>query len=86
MDNIDAQDQKVRLLVSNVSDGQCMVSVEPLGGQVAVPKGEVLTVEVSGPGKGIVEVSYARNGLIICEWDGATTLVMNRRGEIIKQS
>lgn len=80
------QENKVCLLVSNVSGDKCTVSLEPLGGQITLPKGEVFTVEVSGPGKGIVEVSYASNGIIICEWDGATTLVTNRQGDVMKPS
>jgi len=79
MGNIDPRDQTVRLLVSNLSDDQCTVSIEPLGGQVTLPKGEVFTVQVSGPGKGLVEVSYATNGLVIGEWDGAITVLMNRQ-------
>ena len=81
-----SQDQTVRLLLSNLSDDDfCTVSFEPLGGQVAVGKGEALTVEISGPGNGIVEVSHVSNGLIIGEWEGATTRVMNHLGEVVEQ-
>jgi hypothetical protein len=86
MGNFDRQHRTVRLLVSNLSEGECTLSLEPLGGQVTLPKGEAFTVELSGPGKGLVEVIYATNELIIGEWDGATTVVMNRHGEIIRQS
>jgi hypothetical protein len=43
--------------------------------------GEVFAVEISGQGDGVVEVSFAKDGLVIGEWDGAHTRVRNRRGE-----
>jgi hypothetical protein len=55
--------------------------LEPFGAQAELPKGEVFTVEVAGPGDGLVEISYAPNGVIIGEWDGAETRLWNRRGD-----
>ena len=64
---------KVQLKLTSLADQQCTVSFEPKGAQALLPVGEVLAVEISGPGDGIVEVSFAKDGLVIGEWDGAHT-------------
>ena len=84
MDSTEANNTTVRLLVSNLSHDACTVALEPLGGVVTVPKGELVRVEISGPGDGIVEISYAPNGLIVGEWSGASTQVLDQQGEVIK--
>jgi hypothetical protein len=71
----------VQLKLTTLADQQCTVSFEPKGAQALLPVGEVFAVEISGPGDGIVEVSFAKEGLVIGEWDGARTRVRNRRGE-----
>ncbi len=76
-------DRTSRLQLSNLSDSSCTVSFEPLGAQAELPIGELLDVEISGPGDGVVEVSYVPNGIIICEWDGASTVARNQRGELV---
>jgi hypothetical protein len=70
----------VQLKLTTLADQQCTVSFEPKGAQALLPVGEVFTVGISGPGDGIVEVSFAKDGLIIGEWDGAYTRARNRRG------
>ncbi len=71
----------VHLKLATLAGEQCTVSFEPKGAQAPLPVGEVFAVEISGPGDGIVEVSFAKEGLIIGEWDGAHTRVRNSRGE-----
>lgn len=75
----------VRLRFDNLTDQECRLRFEPLGGSAAIPRGEALIVEVSGPGDGIVEVSYLADGMIVGEWDGAKTTVLNRNGEVVRQ-
>lgn len=77
-------DRVIRFQLTNLTDGPCTVSFEPRGDQADLPKGEMVTVEVSGPGDGPLEISYAPNGVIIGEWDGAQTRLWNRRGETIR--
>ena len=55
----------VQLKLTTLADRQCTVSFEPKGAQAVLPAGEVFAVEISGPGDGIVEVSFAKDGLII---------------------
>ena len=50
----------IRFQLCNVSDSTCTVSLEPLGDQAELRKGEVFTVEISGPGDGIVEICYEK--------------------------
>jgi len=57
------RDRNVRLQLCNVSDSPCTVSFEPLGAQAELPKGEMLDVEIAGPGNGLVEVCYEPNGI-----------------------
>jgi len=73
--------RKVRLLVSNLTELPCRVSFEPLGDQALLPAGGIFNVEISGPGDGLVEISFAEDCLQIGEWDGAKTRVRNMRGE-----
>jgi hypothetical protein len=61
----------VRLKVSNLTELPCKVAFEPLGDQAQLPAWDLFDVEISGPGDGVVEVSFAKLGLIIGESDGA---------------
>ena len=72
---------KVQLMLTNLTDSTCTVSFEPKGAQAQLPVGEVFVYEISGPGDGLVEVSFDRDGLSIGEWDGAQTRVRNKRGD-----
>ena len=74
----------VRLRFDNLTDSECTLHFEPLGGTALIPRGEALIVEVSGPGDGIVEVSYLADGMMVGEWDGAKTTVFNGRGEALR--
>ena len=81
---MDRPHRVIRFQLSNLTDAPCTVSLEPLGDQADLPKGEVFTVEVSGPGDGPLEISYAPNGVIIGEWNGAKTRLLNRQGERVQ--
>ncbi len=71
----------VRLILTNLADSTCTISFEPKGAQAQLPVGEVFAVEITGPGDGLVEVSFDGDGLSIGEWDGAHTRIRNKRGE-----
>jgi hypothetical protein len=70
----------IRLLVSCIKSAECDVSFEPEGAVVKLAHGDAFTVQIQGPGEGVVEVSYEPNGLIIGAWKGARTEAWDRSG------
>jgi hypothetical protein len=70
----------VRLIVTLLGTDACDVAFEPEGAVIALTKGDALTVEVRGPGDGVVEVSYHPDGISITAWSGAQTFAWDRAG------
>jgi DNA-binding beta-propeller fold protein YncE len=70
----------VRLLLTVLESDACDVAFEPEGAVVALRRGDAFTVEVSGPGTGVVEVSYDPKGISIGAWSGASTVAYDRAG------
>jgi fermentation-respiration switch protein FrsA (DUF1100 family) len=69
----------VRLLLTVLDADSCVVYFEPEGGFVRLDRGDAFSVEITGPGDGIVEVSYAPDGLSIGAWSGASTVAHDRQ-------
>lgn len=60
---------------------QCEVAFEPEGAVVTISPGDVLTVEMRGPGNGLPEVSYHPRGISVCAWSGADTFAWDKSGK-----
>jgi hypothetical protein len=71
--------KSVRLLLTANQD-QCNVAFEPEGAVLGLADKDALTVEISGPGTGLLEIMYGRDSLTVCAWEGATTRVWNKAG------
>ena len=76
----------VRLLVDLLRDetDSCVVAFEPLGEVATLNRGDAFTVEISGPGDGLVEISYDADGISIGAWSGASTVAWDRAGNRLK--
>jgi hypothetical protein len=74
----------VRLLVTVLETESCDVAFEPEGAVVRLDKNDAFTVEVSGAGDGIVEVSYRSCGISIAAWSGARTTAWDRAGNRLR--
>lgn len=72
----------VRLIVTTIGES-CSVWFEPYGAGTRLDPGKRLTVEVTGPECGVLEVSRTPESIIICAWDGAETRVWDQDGNEI---
>lgn len=73
-------ESSVRLLLTLFDADSCEVAFEPEGAAVTLKRGDAFTVEIRGPGDGVVEVSYDPKGISIGAWSGASTTAWNRAG------
>lgn len=78
---MNAVEPSVRLVVTLLGADACDVAFEPEGAVVPLKHGDAFTVEVRGPGDGVVEVSYHPEGISITAWSGARTFAWNRAGD-----
>jgi hypothetical protein len=74
----------VRLLVTVLEADSCEVFFEPEGANFSLNRGDAFTVEIGGPGDGVVEVSYSPEGVSIGAWSGASTVAWDRAGNRLK--
>lgn len=70
----------VRLRLACDDDPACDVFFEPEGGMVHLRKSDPLSVEVTGPGDGIVEITRIGRGLVVWVWSGAETRAWHKDG------
>lgn len=73
-------DPSVRFIVTCLGAAECIVAFEPEGAIHTLSKGDVFTVEVKGPGSGVIELSYEPGGIIICAWSGGDTFAWDKEG------
>jgi len=71
----------VRLLLTNLGTGRCEVAFEPEGATHELSPEDAFTVEFSGSGNGVVEVSYRSDGISVCGWSESTTSAWNKAGD-----
>jgi hypothetical protein len=70
----------VKLLLNCIRAPECIVAFEPEGATVTLREGSPITVEISGRGDGIVEVSYWPDGISVDAWSGADTDAWDSNG------
>jgi hypothetical protein len=78
-----SREPSVKFTVTCLQAAECNVAFEPEGAVVAIAQGDVLTVEIRGPGTGFPEVSYIPGGISICAWSGADTFAWDKSGKPI---
>lgn len=62
----------------------CEVAFEPEGAIVTIRPGDILTVEMRGPGSGDPEVSYHPRGISVSAWSGADTFAWDKSGRPLR--
>ena len=72
--------QTVRVIVTCLEDEPCDVAFEPEGAVHTLRPDDVFTVEFTGPGDGLVEVSHRSDGISIAGWGGAEVTAKDRSG------
>jgi hypothetical protein len=70
----------VHLLLTSLDRSPCVVAFEPEGATHEIPAAGHFKVSLSGPGDGVVEVSWDPTGLSVAGWDGATVEVTDQDG------
>ena len=73
-------DKSVRLIVTCLRAAECKVAFEPEGAILTLMSGDVFTVDVKGPGTGVIEVSYWPDGISINAWSGGDTFAWDKAG------
>ena len=78
-----------RLLIHCFEPEACEVAFEPWGAVHTLERDDAFTVEIIGPGSGLVEVAYKPGWISVCAWldDDGTVAEMtarNKRGESLR--
>ncbi len=78
-----------RLLIQCFEPEACEVAFEPWGAVHTLLREDSFTVEISGPGDGLVEVGYSPGWISVCAWIGddgsvAEVTARNERGESLR--
>jgi hypothetical protein len=74
----------VKLVLSCLDTATCEVAFEPEGALITLEKDHPVTVEIRGPGEGVVEVSFDPKGIRIGAWSGGDTFAWDDAGEPLR--
>lgn len=72
--------RSVRLMLSCINVSDCVLAFEPEGATTSLKRDQPITVEVSGPQEGVLEISYWPDGISINAWPGAETRAWDAQG------
>ena len=70
-----------RLVLQCFDADACEVAFEPWGTVETLRVGDTFTVEVSGPGDGVVEVACRPGGISLWAWSGADVVAWDKEGK-----
>ena len=74
----------VKLELTCLDAASCEVAFEPEGTVVTLKREDVISVEIRGPGTGILEVSHRPDGISIGAWSRGDSFAWDKSGRQLR--